>query len=77
MTMNKYHFNEHKQDTRKCDWLMGHIISIKKREGIVGSEREQQRSERRRSEIGGRHSEKCGEGEGFSCTMREGGRKSA
>ena len=28
MTMNKFHFNEHKQDTRKCDWLVGHIISI-------------------------------------------------
>ena len=28
MTMNKFHFNEHKQDTLKCDWLIGHIISI-------------------------------------------------
>ena len=28
MTMNKFHFNEHKQDTWKCDWLIGHIISI-------------------------------------------------
>ena len=28
MTMNKYHFNEHKQDTLKCDWLIAHIISI-------------------------------------------------
>ena len=26
--MNKYHFNEHKQDIWKCDWLIGHIISI-------------------------------------------------
>ena len=23
--MNKFHFNEHKQDTWKCDWLIGHI----------------------------------------------------
>ena len=29
MTMNKFHFNEHKQDSWKCDWLIGHIISIK------------------------------------------------
>ena len=29
MTMNKFHFNEHKQDTWKCDWLIGHIISIR------------------------------------------------
>ena len=28
MTMNKFHFNEHKQDTWKGDWLIGHIISI-------------------------------------------------
>ena len=28
MTMNKFHFNEHKQDWWKCDWLIGHIISI-------------------------------------------------
>ena len=28
MKMNKFHFNEHKQDTWKCDWLIGHIISI-------------------------------------------------
>ena len=28
MTMNKFYFNEHKQDTWKCDWLIGHIISI-------------------------------------------------
>ena len=26
--MNKYHFNEHKQNTWKCDWLIGHMISI-------------------------------------------------
>ena len=26
--MNKFYFNEHKQDTWKCDWLIGHIISI-------------------------------------------------
>ena len=26
--MNEFHFNEHKQDTWKCDWLIGHIISI-------------------------------------------------
>ena len=25
MTMNKFYFNEHKQDTWKCDWLIGHI----------------------------------------------------
>ena len=30
MTMNKFYFNEYKQDTLKCDWLIGHIISIKK-----------------------------------------------
>ena len=29
MTMNKFHFNEHKQDTWKCDWLICHIISIR------------------------------------------------
>ena len=29
MTMNKFHFNEHKQDTWECDWLIRHIISIK------------------------------------------------
>ena len=28
MTMNKFYFNEHKQDTWKCDCLIGHIISI-------------------------------------------------
>ena len=28
MTMNGFHFNGHKQDTWKCDWLIGHIISI-------------------------------------------------
>ena len=28
MTMNKSHFNEHKQDIWKRDWLVGHIISI-------------------------------------------------
>ena len=28
MTMNEFHFNELKQDTGKCDWLIGHIISI-------------------------------------------------
>ena len=28
--MNKFHFNEHKQDWWKCDWLIGHIISIMK-----------------------------------------------
>ena len=28
MTMNKFHFNEHKQNTWMCDWLIGHIISI-------------------------------------------------
>ena len=33
MTMNKFHFNEHKQDTWKCDWLIGHIISIKNGKG--------------------------------------------
>ena len=27
--MNKFHFNEHKKDTWKCDWLIGHIISIR------------------------------------------------
>ena len=27
--MNKFHFTEHKQDTRKHDWLIGHIISIR------------------------------------------------
>ena len=26
--MNEFHFNEHKQDTCKCDWLICHIISI-------------------------------------------------
>ena len=26
--MNKFHFNEHKKDTWKCDWLLGHIIFI-------------------------------------------------
>ena len=26
--MNKFHFNAHKPDTWKCDWLIGHIISI-------------------------------------------------
>ena len=26
--MNKCHFNEQKQDAWKCDWLIGHIISI-------------------------------------------------
>ena len=28
MTMNKFHFNELKRDTWKCDWLIGYIISI-------------------------------------------------
>ena len=28
MKMNKFNFNEHKKDTWKCDWLIGHIISI-------------------------------------------------
>ena len=28
MIMNKFYFNEHKRDTWKCDWLIGHIISI-------------------------------------------------
>ena len=28
MTMNKFHFNELKKDTWKCDWLIGHIIYI-------------------------------------------------
>ena len=28
MTVNKFHFNEHKQDTLMCDWLIGHIIFI-------------------------------------------------
>ena len=28
MTINKFHFNEHKQYTWKCDWLTCHIISI-------------------------------------------------
>ena len=27
MTMNEYHFNEYKQDSWKCYWLIGHIIS--------------------------------------------------
>ena len=27
--MNKFHFNEHKQETWKCDWLIGHLISIR------------------------------------------------
>ena len=26
--MNKFHFNKHKWDTWKCDWFIGHIISI-------------------------------------------------
>ena len=26
--MNKFHFNEHKQDTWKTNWLLVHIISI-------------------------------------------------
>ena len=29
MKLNKFHFNEHKKDRWKCDWLIGHIISIK------------------------------------------------
>ena len=29
MTMDKFHFNKHKQDIWECDWLIGHIISIK------------------------------------------------
>ena len=28
MTMNKFHFNELKQDKWKCDWLIGHVIYI-------------------------------------------------
>ena len=26
--IKKFHFDEHQQDTRKCDWLIGHIISF-------------------------------------------------
>ena len=28
MTINKINFNKLKQDTWKCDWLIGHVISI-------------------------------------------------
>ena len=28
VTMDKFHLNEHKKDTLKCDWLISHIISI-------------------------------------------------
>ena len=28
MTMNKFHFNENKRDTWKCNWLISHKISI-------------------------------------------------
>ena len=28
ITMNKFHFNKHKQDTWKYDWLIAHIVSI-------------------------------------------------
>ena len=27
--MNKFHFNEHKRDTWKYDWLISHIIYIR------------------------------------------------
>ena len=27
--LNKFPYNEHKRDTWKCDWLIGHIIFIK------------------------------------------------
>ena len=30
MIMNRFHFNKHKQDSWKCDWLIHHIISIRK-----------------------------------------------
>ena len=30
MIMNKFHFNENKEDIWKCDWLIGHMISITK-----------------------------------------------
>ena len=35
MTMNKFYFNEHKQDTLKCDWLIYHIISITNKEEYI------------------------------------------
>ena len=37
MTMNKYHFNEHKQDTWKCNWLIGIAYMIFGR-GFIGED---------------------------------------
>ena len=33
--MNKFHFDEHQWDIWKCDWLIGHIISINMCESLV------------------------------------------